>query len=258
MAAQGGKRWTRSELLAVLTLYCQIPFGQMHTRNQHVQQLALQLDRTASAIALKLVNFASLDSAHRDRGVAGMSNVSRLDREVWDEYGHQWHLLAEHAFNRPDQNQELHPPTTKKAVTFDATQECTEAWTTVSVRRRQSFFRNVVLAAYCNRCCITRIGAPALLRASHIVPWAESIENRVNPMNGLCLNALHDAAFDRGFITLDEDRRLVVGCGTAEAMPSDVFHHNFRRYEGHPIALPERYGPGEEFLAHHRNNVFVG
>jgi len=39
--------------------------------------------------------------------------------------------------------------------------------------------------------------------ASHIVPWAEDERNRLNPRNGLCLNALHDRAFDRHLMWID-------------------------------------------------------
>lgn len=36
------------------------------------------------------------------------------------------------------------------------------------------------------------------------------IKNRTNPRNGLCLNALHDRAFDRRMITVGEDLRIIV------------------------------------------------
>jgi len=40
---------------------------------------------------------------------------------------------------------------------------------------------------------------PALLRASHIVPWAECDDaQRLDVQNGLLLSALWDAALDRG------------------------------------------------------------
>ena len=73
--------WTREELLKALQLYLLTPFGRLHSRNPNIQRLALELGRTASAVALKLVNFASLDPTLAQRG---MANASRMDRQVPD------------------------------------------------------------------------------------------------------------------------------------------------------------------------------
>ena len=63
---------------------------------------------------------------------------------------------------------------------------------TVRLRVNQSFFRDRILSAYNFRCCVTGLTVQPLLTASHIIPWAEDEKNRLNPRNGLCLNALHD------------------------------------------------------------------
>ena len=53
---------------------------------------------------------------------------------------------------------------------------------------------------------MTGITEPELLRASHIVPWAECTdEKRLDVHNGLLLSALWDAAFDRGLISFAND-----------------------------------------------------
>src|ERR1700726_2035697 len=46
-----------------------------------------------------------------------------------------------------------------------------------------------------------------LLRASHIVPWAEceTDEKRLDVHNGLLLSALWDAAFDAGLVSFTDD-----------------------------------------------------
>jgi putative restriction endonuclease len=49
---------------------------------------------------------------------------------------------------------------------------------------KQYFFRQMVLASYAYRCCITGLAIPELLNASHIVPWAADPKNRLNPRNG--------------------------------------------------------------------------
>ncbi|CAA2158506.1 hypothetical protein MBRA_03777 [Methylobacterium brachiatum] len=76
-------------------------------------------------------------------------------------------------------------------------------------RRRigQDIFRAALLA-YWNGCCpLTGITKPELLRASHIVPWAQcaSDAERLDVHNGLLLSALWDAAFDSGLVTFDDD-----------------------------------------------------
>ncbi|MFN9133049.1 MAG: HNH endonuclease, partial [Phycisphaerales bacterium] len=63
------RAWNRDQLVRTLALYCQIPFGKMHSRNPAVVAVAGVIGRTPSAVALKLVNFASLDPELRGRGV---------------------------------------------------------------------------------------------------------------------------------------------------------------------------------------------
>ena len=67
-------QWTRKQTLAALHVYFQLPFGQLHQRNPLITQLALWIGRTPSAVALKLVNFASLDPQVRASGRSGMGH----------------------------------------------------------------------------------------------------------------------------------------------------------------------------------------
>lgn len=78
---------------------------------------------------------------------------------------------------------------------------------TIQARVNQQFFRDAVLSSYQQSCCITGINIPSLLVASHIKPWCKSDPRteRTNPRNGLCLNGLHDRAFDQGLITVLPD-----------------------------------------------------
>jgi putative restriction endonuclease len=52
-------RWTREQLIAALDLYCRTPFGRLHRSNPDVVTLGKAIGRTPSAVAMKLVNFAS-------------------------------------------------------------------------------------------------------------------------------------------------------------------------------------------------------
>ena len=46
-----------------------------------------------SSVALKLVNFASLDPSLKARGIKGASNASKLDNEIWSEFFNHWDIL---------------------------------------------------------------------------------------------------------------------------------------------------------------------
>ena len=82
----------------------------------------------------------------------------------------------------------------------------TEAERLVVERIGQDIFRARLMNYWQGRCPLTGIGDEALLRASHIIPWAEceSDAERLDVHNGLLLSALWDAAFDRALVTFDE------------------------------------------------------
>ncbi len=132
----------------------------------------------------------------------------------------------------------------------------TEAAATVTVRLMQGFFRKVVLAAYSSRCCITEIPVEDLLVASHILPWSDFPQHRLNPRNGLCLAAHFDKAFDRGLITFDSRMRLMISPVLKRYLPNPVIESEFLRREGHPLICPDRFLPEREFLAYHRSRIY--
>jgi hypothetical protein len=81
----------------------------------------------------------------------------------------------------------------------------TEAERFVIQRVGQDVFRQALMK-YWNGCCpLTGITDPALLRASHIVPWSEceTDAQRLDVHNGLLLSALWDAAFDSGLVSFE-------------------------------------------------------
>jgi predicted restriction endonuclease len=116
-----------------------------------------------------------------------------------------------------------------------------------------------VLNACGVQCCITGIAVPRLLRASHIKPWAAFPGDRLDPRNGLCLSSLHDAAFDCGLSTLDEDLRVVLSERLKGYFPQLTLEQNFVPFEGAPIRPPDKLAePDAGFLAYHREEVFSG
>ena len=83
----------------------------------------------------------------------------------------------------------------------------TEAERLIVQRVGQDIFRDALLDYWNRTCPLTGITELELLRASHIVGWAEcdSDEHRLNVHNGLLLSALWDAAFDRGLVSFGDD-----------------------------------------------------
>ena len=256
-----GRIWTRDELLAACNLYFTLPFGHMHSRNPTIIEMAKALGRTPSSVAMKLVNFASLDPAHKARGVSGLRGTSRNDREVWEEFRSQWDSAvaeSELAFDR------LVPrgkPTAKdRQSRFQLPRKPhsgpTETEATVHIRAAQSFFRKAVLAAYGARCCVTGNPVPQLLTASHILPWADFPEQRANPQNGLCLAAHFDRAFDQGLVTFNEGLRLELSPRLRRWLPDTALEREFLSMELSPLRVPERFPPDKDFLGFHRENIF--
>jgi putative restriction endonuclease len=96
------------------------------------------------------------------------------------------------------------------------------------------------------------------LTASHIVPWRSDTKNRTNPRNGLCLNAIHDKAFDCGLITVTPDYRVRVSNVLKKSSHSgdNIRQSLFLKYEGERIVLPSRFLPDAAFLGYHNVNVF--
>lgn len=252
------KRWNKEQLKLAFHLYCQLPFGKLHSRNPEIVLLANLIGRTPGAVAMKLVNFASLDPAITSTGRKGLEGASGLDREIWDEFHADWERLAVECellrrdidANRPTDDDEVD----QQLVPEDYSGETRRI--VIEQRIKQNFFRRAVLSSYRGRCCMSGLSEPRLLLASHIVPWSKDKANRLNPCNGLCLSAIHDRAFDKGLITLSADLKIIVSEELRrrdEAFVREVL----LPLNSRPIELPERFLPQPEFIAWHRNKLFV-
>lgn len=251
--------WTRQQLLVAFNLYCQMPFGKMHSRNPEIIKHAELIGRTPSALAMKLTNIASLDPAITSTGRKGLEGASAADKAMWEEMQADWEHFAIEAQNAVSffgTATEFGGAVGDTAIP-DEVVDYTGSDKTVQTTTRvgQDFFRRAVLSAYNYRCCITGLSVPQLLVASHIIPWRVDAANRLNPRNGLCLSMLHDKAFDAGIIAIAED--MTVSVSRKHATNSDYFFNSaLLAYDGKPIALPEKFCPFAEFLAYHRRHVF--
>lgn len=252
--------WQREQLLVAFHLYCRMPFGKMHRGNPDVIRHAALIGRTPSALAMKLTNIASLDPAITSTGRKGLDGASLADRAMWEEMQEDWERFAMATQQSIDRAEgRLHEATAVEDAMADGldSYEAGERQTVTKARIGQAFFRNAVLSAYDNRCCITGLAVPQLLVASHIVPWRSDAKNRLNPRNGLCLSMLHDKAFDLGLIGIADD--LTVQISPRIKHLDDAFLiASILKYGGHRLRTPEKFLPSREFLAYHRETVFVG
>ena len=250
------RNWTRDELILVMNLYCRLPFGKFHRLNPDVIQLASLINRTPSAVAMKLSNLASLDTFHSERGVKGLSGASSKDREIWMEFHTDWESLAvESELLLTAKLKEVPRDVVNSAETFEGE---TEGQQTTKVRLAQRFFRKTILASYEGQCCVTGLTVPSLLVASHILPWSDYPEHRVNPSNGLCLNNLMDKAFDCGLVAFDKDCRLMLSRELKSRTHDEAINRCFLPYSGVKLKRPSKFQPLDEFLAKHRESRFQG
>lgn len=252
---EGQRLWTRDELILAINLYCRLPFGRLHRLNPEVKHLATIINRTPNSVAYKLVNFASLDPSLKARGIKGAVNASKLDNEIWNEFFTHWDTL-------PYESEKLLAKlenTTVEVLNHIPEEELPKEGRIreqlVKVRVNQSIFRRSVLAAYNNTCCITGIDQPELLIAGHIRPWGIDEKNRLNPRNGIAMNALHDKAFEAGFITITQEYKIKISPSLLNKKGISIVDY-FSKYNNKEIILPSRFLPDVEFLKYHNEERF--
>jgi putative restriction endonuclease len=248
--------WTRQQTLATLHVYFQLPFGQLHRRQPKIKQVAEWIGRTPSSVAMKLTNLASLDPQIVASGRKGMSNASKLDEEIWQELQADWDTVALEAAAEYEKLATSHGlPANVDVIDelpeiFDIADGKTRM-ATVEVRVNQARFRKAILASYNATCCISGLQHEKLVIASHIVPWSEDKQNRLNPHNGLCLSALHDKAYDQGLITVMSDYTVRVSQALKKNSDHPFTSAALLDFDKQPIHLPERFRPAQEFLERH-------
>ena len=228
------RNWTEQEVRAALGLYLTTPFGRIHKANPAIVELAGRIGRTPSAVALKMSNLAAIDESLPRKG---MANASALDRRIWAEF----QVAPEHVLAACDMTY------SQVEAPFDGVhlREGMDRKTTTTTRVGQSYFREMILASYGTKCALTGVEEPKLLMASHIVSWAEDASQRLNPRNGILLNALHDKAFDRHLITFDERYDMIV----SDRLPPQA---RARLGGVTRLEMPQRFLPDQDLLERHR------
>lgn len=250
--------WSREELVLALYLYCQIPFAKTKANNPEVIRLAQLLGRTPSSVARKLGNFGAFDPLLFQSGISGLTHFSKADRELWNEFYQRWDsLVAESQQILADKHAEEVLYTPDEAPVISRPSGATEREVTVLIRLGQSFFRRAVLSSYEYSCCICEIDLPQLLVGSHILAWSVSKEQRTDPQNGVCLCALHDRAFDRGLISINQSFEIMISSKVATSR-KEFTRTALLSFCNKKIQLPHRFAPNPEYLDWHVKNVFQG
>ncbi|MCC6873611.1 MAG: HNH endonuclease [Sandaracinaceae bacterium] len=122
-------------------------------------------------------------------------------------------------------------------------------------RLGQSIFRVRVIDAYDRSCAVTQEHSLPVVEAAHIKPYAQGGEHTVS--NGLALRTDLHRLFDRGYIGVDEDHRLVVGDRLRREFDNG---RSYYQLAGRRLLLPRdpSLRPTKEALDWHRERVFLG
>lgn len=262
------QNWTREETMEAFCLYLALPQKELTSKSEAVQRLALHLHRTPKAVDFKMRNIAAHDENLIALGRKGMAHTSKLDAQVWDDYKAHGDVFLEECLQLLPgdvaaciQNNIDHVDDSAfDRIVDDLVERTPEGGVRRAVRAvrvNQSYFRNSLVENYQGKCALTGLAIPSLLVASHIKPWAVSdAREKTMASNGILLNVLHDAAFDKGLITFDDDRRMIVS--QKAVGHTDLTDQWLYAFEGEKLNKPKTSPPDPSFLAYHRAHIFRG
>jgi len=88
----------------------------------------------------------------------------------------------------------------------------TDVATLVNQRRGQDKLRAKLIEYWEGRCAVTDVSTKSFLVASHIKPWSlcETSDEKLDVYNALLLNVALDRAFDHGFISFNDDGKIIL------------------------------------------------
>ncbi|MCL4340612.1 MAG: HNH endonuclease [Candidatus Thermoplasmatota archaeon] len=226
--------WTLSEEILALDLYFSRGRRVALTNSKEVKRISALTGKSTDSIVLKTANFRSLDPDSTSRG---MSNVSDLDRQVWDRYHLDIEELSKEASNIYSEGDVINYEKGLGRVERPKDYSLQDLLTEAKRRIGQERVRAMALINYSNRCCICGLDYPPLLRASHIVPWSARADIRGDPANVLCLCSLHDSLFDTGLISVDASGTVLI-CPPNDDYP--VLSSILKAVEGVKIERPSK------------------
>ncbi len=242
--------WTREQLIMALNVYCKIPFKDVKEWHPIIQKYAPLIGRTPVALKMKVGNFGRFDPELRAKGIYGLSNGSKAEEPIWNEF---WGNSDKLAYESEKLFAERAGKTVEEytAIDADSMPKGKEREAVVRLRVNQNFFREAVLTAYLNQCCITGISNTVLLEACHISGWTDDINNRTNPKNGLCMNPLFHRAYDKYLLAVTPDFTIIVSEKMLSCAKDGAFLSYLRGLQNRSIIMPEKFSPDKDLLASH-------
>gem|GEM_PF-4915816 len=73
---------------------CKIPFKNSTKTHPTIIKYARIIGRLPYALNEKIGNLGKLDPALKKRGITGLTNGSKLEEIIWDEFHDNWETLA--------------------------------------------------------------------------------------------------------------------------------------------------------------------
>ena len=129
--------------------------------------------------------------------------------------------------------------------------EVADATATIKTRgSAQKAFAGAVKANYEYRCAITGVATKNFLVASHIVPWSEDQNIRLDPSNGICLSLFVDRAFEKGYLLIEDD--LTIRIDWDRVGDDKVLRSLLEAYDGRKLNAPKHEAPQPEYLRRRR------
>ena len=121
----------------------------------------------------------------------------------------------------------------------------------------QRIFAQQLNENYRGICCATGITTRSILSASHIIPWSEDSQIRIDPKNGLLLSPLVDKLFDKYYISVDAKYKIIISDRVAI---DNALYREVKHLAGKQIALPKNaaFHPKQEYLKIHRGRLKTG
>ena len=242
--------WTREQLIMALNVYCKIPFKDVKEWHPIIQKYAPLIGRSPVALKMKVGNFGRFDPILKAKGIVGLSNGSKAEEPVWNEF---WGNSEKLAYESEKLFAERAGKTIEEYAAIDTLTIPQGKEREVVIRQRvnQNFFREAVLTAYLNQCCITGISNTPLLEACHISGWADDVNNRTNPKNGLCMTPLFHRAYDKYLIAITPDCHIVISEKLLDGVKEERFLSYLKSIQGRSIIMPEKFSPDKNLLAKH-------
>jgi putative restriction endonuclease len=247
--------WTKEQTIVALNLYCKIQFNKVSSTHPDIIRIAKVIGRSPNSVKMKIGNFGSFDPELKRKGIVGLGNTSKLDKEVWNEFNKDWNTLA-------FESEVLISKFTKQPIekrieiNVEDIPLGKERMAVIKQRVNQSFFRSTIISSYNLKCCISGLSIADFLEASHIIPWNKDEKNRLNPHNGLCLSLLYHKAFDKGFITITNEYKIKISKYFNDFKTDTAISDLFLRFDKQKIILPDRFLPSKEFLEYHHEHIF--